>query len=112
MASWPPAMRLNSVDLPTLGRPTMATSGQLSLSPRSDGRGLMVPPPAHSFVAVSQFAQLARVVGPALVDAHEQLQMHRHGQKVRNLLARARADLANHAPALAHHDALVRVLVD
>src|SRR5262245_32710614 len=94
MAWCPPHRRLKSVDFPTLGRPTMATSGFIV-------RG--------SFVA--QFLELAGVARPALVDADEQLEVRRPPDELADLVARARADLADHAPALPDDDLLLRLFL-
>src|SRR5262245_45100991 len=53
-----------------------------------------------------------RVVAPAFAHLHEQEQVHRPLEQLRQLLARLRRHLLDHAAALAQHDALLAVALD
>src|SRR5262249_35213402 len=91
-AGRPPTRRLYSVDLPTFGRPTIATSGA----------SLLISEPPQRRLRARPFG----------VDLHEELQVRRHAKEVRDLRAGAGPDCLHHPAALPHHDALLRVALD
>src|SRR5512134_1104391 len=87
-----PAMRLNSVDFPTFGRPTSDTVNSDLGIPQS---------PQHRFVSA-----------PVLFDLHEQLQVYPLPRLFLQFLPRLRADPFQHPSAPPDEDPLLRIPFD
>src|SRR6218665_1990383 len=86
------ARRLNSVDLPTLGRPTMATRGFI------DG-----------FLLVTQLLEALGPLAPPGLHAHPEREVHVRPQEPLDGLARVRTDRLQHLSLLANDDGLLAV---
>src|SRR5215217_1807622 len=81
--------RLNSVLLPTLGRPTMATRGFISV--------------------VSQLLEAFGALAPARLHPDAQVQVHMRAQQALHGLARVRANRLQHLPLFSDDDGLLAV---
>src|SRR5258706_8158927 len=98
--------RLKKVDLPTLGRPTSASTG--SRRGRSPGGCIS----RASAILQPQLRQRVRVLGPARVHADEKLEENLAAEQPLELLPRLGTDLLQHRPFFPDEDRLVRRALD
>src|SRR5258705_12073597 len=99
-----PIRRLKSVDLPTLGRPTIATTG--SLPGRAGAFAIFAD---DDIISQTHFGQSLRILRPARIDANEEFKKNSATEQALQLLARLLADLFQHAAVLADQNPLVRI---
>src|SRR6266536_2257995 len=97
--------RLNNVDLPTFGRPTMATMGRL---PGDDCAPTLFANDAPRILQ-SHLGQQIGVAGPVCIDPHEKLKKDSAAQQGFQLFARLSADLLEHSAALADQNTFVGI---
>src|SRR5919106_2224763 len=92
-----PTRRLNNVDLPTFGRPTIATMGRL----RGDDCSPTVFANDDPRILQSHFGQQMRILSPVWIDSHEKLKKDSASQQGFQFFARLSADVLKHGAALA-----------
>src|SRR5271156_6887950 len=100
-------MRLNSVDLPALARPTSTTTG----TPSGSAASAPTRPAwfAAGFISEPQLRDLARAARPVLLDLDQQLQEDMRAEHLFELEPCRRADLLELAAARSDQHPLMRL---
>src|SRR5437879_245010 len=103
-----PARRLNSVDLPTLARPTSTTVGSPSAAAASSFSRWSADLELRA-ISEAQLLELARVAGPAAFDPHPQFQKDAPSEDLLEFDTRGSADFFELQTARANHHSFVRL---